>query len=291
MGQLLRDEVAPGERIGREACVDRLVHRRVRLVDSSQLRTLERDLRGHPHRGVEEHEPSDPLRLAGGELQSEPSAEAVTDHVDVFEMQRVERVDEIVGVRAEVPRRLPVGDSVATQIGRETWNAPSRSWASLRKRPPQLVTPWRQRTGGAPAGPQSCTWSRMRRNYRSVLAVLYDIHGNLPALEAVLADARARGATAFFLGGDLVGFGPFPQETYALLREIEEPAVWIRGNGERWLRAADRPRGDLRTRQGAGAQVAGRHGRIAVPPSGPRGDRRRRLRARLLLERRRQFRA
>jgi len=76
----------------------------------------------------------------------------------------------------------------------------------------------------------------MRRNYRSVLAVLYDIHGNLPALEAVLEDARAHGATAFFLGGDLVGFGPFPQETYALLREIEEPAVWIRGNGERWLR-------------------------------------------------------
>src|SRR6186997_2372416 len=76
----------------------------------------------------------------------------------------------------------------------------------------------------------------MQRNYPSVLAVLYDIHGNLPALEAVLADARGRGATAFFLGGDLIGFGPFPLETYALLRGLDEPAVWIRGNGERWLR-------------------------------------------------------
>jgi predicted phosphodiesterase len=76
----------------------------------------------------------------------------------------------------------------------------------------------------------------MRRNYRSVLAVLYDIHGNLPALVAVLGDARAQGATAFFLGGDLVGFGPFPRETYELLRDLDEPTVWIRGNGERWMR-------------------------------------------------------
>jgi len=83
----------------------------------------------------------------------------------------------------------------------------------------------------------------MRRNYRSVLAVLYDIHANLPALEAVLADARAQGATAFFLGGDYTGFGPFPRETLDALDAIREPTVWIRGNGERWLREPplDRP--------------------------------------------------
>jgi predicted phosphodiesterase len=76
-----------------------------------------------------------------------------------------------------------------------------------------------------------------------VLAVLYDIHGNLPALEEVLADARAQGATAFFLGGDFTGFGPFPRETLAALDAIREPTVWIRGNGERWLREPplDRP--------------------------------------------------
>lgn len=76
-----------------------------------------------------------------------------------------------------------------------------------------------------------------------MLAVLYDIHANLPALEAVLADARAQGATAFFLGGDYTGFGPFPRETLDALDAIREPTVWIRGNGERWLREPplDRP--------------------------------------------------
>jgi diadenosine tetraphosphatase ApaH/serine/threonine PP2A family protein phosphatase len=75
-----------------------------------------------------------------------------------------------------------------------------------------------------------------------VLAVLYDIHANLPALEAVVAEARAQDATAFLLGGDYVGFGPFPRETLALLDE-QRPATWIRGNGERWLREPpqDRP--------------------------------------------------
>jgi predicted phosphodiesterase len=76
-----------------------------------------------------------------------------------------------------------------------------------------------------------------------MLAVLYDIHGNLPALEAVVADARAAGADSFLLGGDLVGFGPFQEETLALLDELPERTVWIRGNGERWLREppVDRP--------------------------------------------------
>ena len=75
-----------------------------------------------------------------------------------------------------------------------------------------------------------------------MLAVFYDIHANLPALEAVVAEARAQDATAFFLGGDYVGFGPFPRETLALLEELR-PATWIRGNGERWLREPplDRP--------------------------------------------------
>jgi predicted phosphodiesterase len=76
-----------------------------------------------------------------------------------------------------------------------------------------------------------------------VLAVLYDIHGNLPALEAVVADARAAGADRFFLGGDFVGFGPFPGETLAFLDALPETTIWIRGNGERWLREPplDRP--------------------------------------------------
>ena len=66
-----------------------------------------------------------------------------------------------------------------------------------------------------------------------MLAILYDVHGNLPALDAVLADARAAGADDFVLGGDYALFGPHPAETVERLRSLE-PARWIRGNGERW---------------------------------------------------------
>ena len=66
-----------------------------------------------------------------------------------------------------------------------------------------------------------------------VLACLYDVHGNLPALEAVLADARAQGARRYVLGGDYALFGAWPVETVERLRELA-PSLWIRGNGERW---------------------------------------------------------
>ncbi|MDQ6841497.1 MAG: metallophosphoesterase, partial [Actinomycetota bacterium] len=66
-----------------------------------------------------------------------------------------------------------------------------------------------------------------------MLAVIYDIHGNLPAFEAVLADAGQAGARQFLLGGDYALFGPFPAETVTRLEELSE-ATWIRGNGERW---------------------------------------------------------
>jgi diadenosine tetraphosphatase ApaH/serine/threonine PP2A family protein phosphatase len=69
-----------------------------------------------------------------------------------------------------------------------------------------------------------------------VLALLYDVHGNLGALRAVLGDARGRGATDFVLGGDYALFGPHPAETVDALRELEG-AAWIRGNGERWTAA------------------------------------------------------
>jgi predicted phosphodiesterase len=67
-----------------------------------------------------------------------------------------------------------------------------------------------------------------------MLALLYDIHGNLPALEAVLDDARDRDVRAWLLGGDMAPFGAWPAETVARLRELPE-ATWIRGNTERWL--------------------------------------------------------
>jgi len=66
-----------------------------------------------------------------------------------------------------------------------------------------------------------------------MLAMLYDIHGNLAALDAVILDASDRGADRWFVGGDVALFGPAPRETCMRLFELQ-PAIWIRGNGERW---------------------------------------------------------
>jgi predicted phosphodiesterase len=66
------------------------------------------------------------------------------------------------------------------------------------------------------------------------IALLYDIHGNLAALEAVLAEAQIAGATSYLLGGDYASFGPWPRETAELLEGLPAP-IRIRGNVERWL--------------------------------------------------------
>jgi diadenosine tetraphosphatase ApaH/serine/threonine PP2A family protein phosphatase len=66
-----------------------------------------------------------------------------------------------------------------------------------------------------------------------MLALLFDIHGNLPALDAVLDDARAAGARRFLLGGDYAVFGGWPAETVDRLRHLDD-ATWIRGNVDRW---------------------------------------------------------
>ncbi len=63
------------------------------------------------------------------------------------------------------------------------------------------------------------------------IACIGDVHGNLPALEAVLAHASQQGASAIWNIGDFVGYGPFPEEVVQLLRE--RGAVSIRGNYDR----------------------------------------------------------
>ncbi|QTX33375.1 YfcE family phosphodiesterase [Aminithiophilus ramosus] len=60
------------------------------------------------------------------------------------------------------------------------------------------------------------------------VTLISDVHGNLPALEAVLAHARARRGGPLWNGGDDTGYGPFPHEVLALLRPLEKRAV--RGN-------------------------------------------------------------
>jgi diadenosine tetraphosphatase ApaH/serine/threonine PP2A family protein phosphatase len=75
-----------------------------------------------------------------------------------------------------------------------------------------------------------------------VLAVLYDVHGNITALDEVLAEAAEIGVDRYLLGGDYGTPSPAPLETLERLRALPN-ATWIRGNGERWLREPplDRP--------------------------------------------------
>jgi predicted phosphodiesterase len=67
--------------------------------------------------------------------------------------------------------------------------------------------------------------------------LLYDVHGNLPALEAVLADAARTPVDTWVLGGDYTSFGAWPVEVMQRMDELDD-AVWIRGNWDRWQAGA-----------------------------------------------------
>jgi predicted phosphodiesterase len=64
------------------------------------------------------------------------------------------------------------------------------------------------------------------------IAAIYDIHANLPALEAVLDEIRRAGVDCVVVGGDVVP-GPLPRETIECLLNLDIPAHFIHGNGER----------------------------------------------------------
>lgn len=66
------------------------------------------------------------------------------------------------------------------------------------------------------------------------VAALYDIHGNLPALDAVLDELRREPPDAVVVGGD-VAAGPMPREVLARLRELPWPVHWLRGNADRFV--------------------------------------------------------
>src|SRR6266508_5803388 len=97
---------------------------------------------------------------------------------------------------------------------------------SVRPRPPR-----RDRLGGGP----TATVRRMR------VAVLSDIHGVLPALEAVLAEPDVRSADLIVLTGDHAA-GPLPVPTLDLLSSLDN-TVWVRGNADRELAAVARGAG------------------------------------------------
>jgi predicted phosphodiesterase len=63
------------------------------------------------------------------------------------------------------------------------------------------------------------------------VAAIYDIHGNLPALDAVLEDILRAGAERIVVGGDVVP-GPMPRQCLTRLLDLKVPIQFILGNGE-----------------------------------------------------------
>jgi putative phosphoesterase len=69
------------------------------------------------------------------------------------------------------------------------------------------------------------------------VAAIYDIHGNLPALEAVLDEINEAAPDLIVVGGD-VAAGPMPAETIERLRTLDVPARFVMGNADRNMVAA-----------------------------------------------------
>ena len=67
------------------------------------------------------------------------------------------------------------------------------------------------------------------------IAAIYDVHGNLPALEAVMSDVRAEGVDLVVVGGDVLP-GPMPVETLEYITSLDLPTRFLHGNGDREVR-------------------------------------------------------
>jgi putative phosphoesterase len=85
------------------------------------------------------------------------------------------------------------------------------------------------------------------------IAALYDIHGNLPALDAVLADVAREGVDRIVVGGDVLP-GPMPCETLWRLHALAMPIDFLRGNGDRET-LAERPDRPSQIPESARAQL------------------------------------
>ena len=64
------------------------------------------------------------------------------------------------------------------------------------------------------------------------IAALYDVHSNLPAFEAVMAEVRREGVDLVVVGGDVLP-GPMPVETLEYITSLDVPTRFLKGNGDR----------------------------------------------------------
>jgi predicted phosphodiesterase len=98
------------------------------------------------------------------------------------------------------------------------------------------------------------------------VAALYDVHGNLPALEAVLADPRCGAADVVVCGGDLV-LGPYPAECLDALEAVGDRVRFLTGNCDREVtRPDDGPLGEA-ARWSGGQLGEERVARVAAWPA------------------------
>lgn len=131
----------------------------------------------------------------------------------------------------------------------------------------------------------------MTRRGATRVAALYDVHGNVFALEAALAEARAAGADLVVFGGDLA-WGPLPRQTLERAMDPGLPALYVRGNADRsvagaadpeegwvaevtgWCRAQleERHRDFLMGQPGSVELVVGGLGAVHLCHGSPRGD-------------------
>ena len=80
------------------------------------------------------------------------------------------------------------------------------------------------------------------------VAALYDVHGNAPALAAVLEEVEREELDLVVFGGDLT-WGSLPGETLALVHALEIPARFVRGNADRMVGVETEGRGPWMTSQ------------------------------------------
>jgi predicted phosphodiesterase len=101
------------------------------------------------------------------------------------------------------------------------------------------------------------------------VAALYDIHGNLPALEAVLAEVAALRVDVILVGGD-IAIGPMPRATLTRLLGLRQRPLFVRGNGDREIAAGTTGESDLweeRTRWSAAQLEPGQRAWLAALPA------------------------
>src|SRR5262245_1730723 len=87
------------------------------------------------------------------------------------------------------------------------------------------------------------------------VAALADVHGNAPALAAVLEEVRGERPDLVVFCGDLT-WGSLPQETLALVRDLDLPARFVRGNADRMVGAETEGRGPWMASQHSAEDLA-----------------------------------